>query len=1130
MKKLFLSESLPKKDSGRKQICRVMKLTASFLLLCSCFAFAGHANSQNAKVSLNKKHARLEEVLDEIERQTDYLFISNRHVDLKQKVSVDVNEESVNDVLKKVLKNTDLTYNIEGINIILRRRSEKHSLQVIQQVHKITGTVVDKAGLPVIGANVIVKGTTNGTVTDVEGRFSLEIPENAVLLVSYIGYVEREMQVGDESALSIILQEDTQALEEVVVVGYGTQKKINLTGAVESISSDVIEDRPIKSVADALQGTALGVTVTSAAGQPGEFSKIKIRGDASLNSDGALVLIDGMPGDLNQVNPQDIENISVLKDAASSAIYGARAAEGVILVTTKSGKSTKTRVEYSGNISFNTPTRIPESTTAAEHARLSNLAFTNAGLAPNFTEEAINAINNHSTVSIPKGNDWIYTADMDWIDLMMDRSFQQQHNLTVSRSQESLKYLFSAGWLDQDGMFSEYGPDNFDRFNLRSNVNLDIVKDKLNLDSRITFSRMDQRYHPKFGEWTIPYITFIQAGPNMPIYDTNGNYARYRMQANPIQALREGGEGKEFTNVVDGIFTLSYKPITDLTLKAVGGARFTSKEISEWRRAYGKYGPNGLVSMAAGQSGDNNLTLTKDNTRYFTGQLLAEYSKSLGSHDFKLLGGWSAEMEYYSMLSGKRLNIVGNELPALDLGATDGWSNDGDETHWALLSGFMRLNYAYASKYLFEANFRADGSSRFSSRNKWGIFPSFSIGWRITEEDFMKEQNLFSNLKLRASWGQLGNQNGLGLYDHIAQYVVDGYYPFKNELAQWAKLSQLPSETRSWETVEMKNIALEMGFLDNRLTVTGEYFHKRNKDMLVNIEVPSVIGIDVPTGNYGELVVKGWEVSIGWRDQIKDFNYFVSFNLADRKDKLVDYGVEYTGFTAGVDQKVQGYSIGSIFGFETDGYFQTSKEAQEAPAFNRAIQDAGDIRYIDQDGDGKISAPNDLVYLGTTQPRYEFSFHLGGSWKSIDFSALFQGVGKRNFYLDGEVFQPFRDSWSNYSYTYFSDYWTPENPNALLPRLYARTKHNYQYSSHWLQNAAYIRLKNLQVGYTLNPEWTRKVKIEKLRVYFNGENMFEFSKMFRYFDPELNKVAGYMYPIMRNYSLGVNVVFKKKRI
>lgn len=1127
MEKLFISESFRRKDWGGRKIGRVMKLTTCFLVLCSCFAFAHQANSQEAKVSLNMQNVQLEKVLDAIEAQTEYLFISNRHVDLNQRVSVSVENKSVQEVLEVILANTGLTFNWEGVNIVLSKKADAvmENNGVAQQTRKISGTIVDQTGLPVVGANIVVKGTTIGTITDMDGKFELEVPENAVLTVSYIGYVEQEMQVGDQSTFAITLHEDTQALEEVVVVGYGTQKKVNLTGAVESISSDVIEDRPIKSAVDALQGTALGVTVSSAAGSPGEFSTIKIRGDASLNSDGALVLIDGMPGDINQVNPQDIENISVLKDAASSAIYGSRAAEGVILITTKSGSSSKTRVEYSGNVSFNTPTRIPESTTALEHARLSNLAFTNAGLAPNFSEAALEAIRTHSTVSIPNGNDWIYTADMDWIDLMMDHSFQQQHNLTISRSQESLKYLFSAGWLDQNGMFAEYGPDNFDRFNIRSNVNADIIKDKLNFDSRITFSRMDRRYHPQFGGWTIPYITFIQAGPNMPIYDSNGNYARYRMQANPIQALREGGEGKEFTNVIDGIFTLAYKPLDGLTLKAVGGARFTSGETSEWRRAYGKYGPNGLVSMAAGQSGDNRLTLTKDNTRYFTGQLLAEYSKTFGKHDVTLLGGWSAEMEYYSMLEGERLNIIGNELPALDLGATDGWSNDGDETQWALLSGFMRLNYAYDSRYLFEANFRADGSSRFSSQNKWGFFPSFSVGWRVTEEEFMQKQDIFSNMKLRASWGQLGNQNGLGLYDHIAQYVVSGYYPFQSELAQWATLAQLPSEARTWETVEMTNVALELGFLDNRLTATGEYFYKRNKDMLVNIEVPSVIGIDVPTGNYGELVVKGWEISLGWRDQIKDFNYFVNFNLTDRKDELVDYGVEFTGFTAGINQKIQGYSIGSIFGFETDGYFQTDAEAQAAPAFNRAIQSAGDVRYIDQDGDGRISAPNDLVYLGTTQPRFEFSLHFGGSWKSIDFSALFQGVGKRNFYLDSEAFQPFRDSWSNYSYTYFSDYWTPENPNALLPRLYAGSQHNYQYSSHWLQNAAYLRLKNLQVGYTLKPEWTRKAKIEKVRVYFSGENLFEFSKMFKYYDPELNTVAGYMYPIMRNYSIGVNVVF-----
>lgn len=742
-----------------------------------------------------------------------------------------------------------------------------------------------------------------------------------------------------------------------------------------------------------------------------------------------------------------------------------------------------------------------------------------------FTEEAIEAIKNPSIINIAKGNDFIYTADVDWIGMMMDHSFQQNHNLTVSRSQESLKYLFSAGWLDQNGLFSEYGPDNFDRFNIRSNVNVDILKEKLNFDSRVVFSRADKKYHPKFGAWSIPYITFIQAGPNMPVYDSNGNYSRYRMQGNPIQALREGGEGKDQSNTVDGIFTLTYKPIKDLTLKAVGGASFISTDIKEWRRSYGKYGPSGLISMAAGQSGPNNLKMTSEDTRYFTGQLLAEYKKTFGQHEINVLGGWSAEMNHYQKLYADRMNIIGNELPSLTLGSTTGWTNTADETHWALLSGFMRLNYAYASKYLLEANFRADGSSRFSQQNKWGFFPSFSLGWRLTEEEFMKEQQIFSNIKIRASWGQLGNQNGLGLYDHIPQYKVDGYYPFKNEMAQWAFLNMLPSTTRSWETVEMKNIAVEFGFLDNRLNVRGEYYIKNNKDMLVNIEVPSVIGIDVPTGNYGELEVKGWESSIGWRDNVKDFEYFVTFNLADRTDKLVDYGVAFSGFTAGVNQKIQGYSVGSIFGFDTDGYFQTSEEAKTAPAFNRAIQEAGDIRYIDQDGDGKITAPNDLVYLGTTQPRYEFGLHFGGSWKGIDFSALLQGVGKRSFYLDGEVFQPFRDTWSNYSYTYFSDYWTPENPKALLPRLYAGVKHNYQNSAHWVQNAAYVRMKNLQVGYTLKPEWTRKYKIEKLRVYFSGENLFEFSKLFKSYDPELTQVNGYMYPIMRNYSFGLNVTF-----
>lgn len=997
--------------------------------------------------------------------------------------------------------------------------------EVVQQAGACKGVVKDTNGESVIGASVVVKGTGTGSITDIDGNFYIpNVAHGATLEISFVGYQTVTM-VWNGQPLEVVLHEDSQALEEVVVVGYGTQKKVNLTGAVESVDSETLESRPIRSATDALQGAVSGLTVQSGTGQPGSFSSFKIRGNTSINSAGALVIIDGLPGNINMVNPQDIESISVLKDAASAAIYGARAAEGVILVTTRSGKSDKIKIEYTGNVSINKPTRLPESNTGLDHALLSNEAFTNAGLAVQFPEAAIAALKDPSVTAIASGNDWIYTDNMDWISLMMDHSFQQNHNLTVSKASDGLKYLFSAGWLDQNGLFSEYGPDNYDRYNLRSNISVDIIKNKLTFDSKINYLQTKQLYHPQFGGWSIPYIVFIQAGPNMPIYDPNGNYARYRMQANPIQALREGGEGNSKTQSIEGIFTLSYKPIEGLTLKAVGGGSITNGQYKEWRRQYGKYGPDGLISMGAGQSGPSRIDQSSDNSRYMTGQLLAEYNLKLGKHDINLLGGWSAEQNLYESLSAARTDIVGNELPSLNLGSTDGWSNGANQTEWALLSGFMRLNYAYADKYLFEANFRADASSRFSKKNRWGVFPSFSAGWRISEENFMQDQNVFSNLKLRASWGQLGNQNGLGLYDHIAQYTISGYYPFDSGLGQWAYVANLPSEDRTWETVEMTNFALEMGFLDNRLSVTAEYFIKRNKDMLVNIEMPSVIGINVPTGNYGELEVKGWDLSIGWNDKIGDFSYSARFNLSDQQDKLVDYGIEYNGFVAGVNQYVQGYSLGSIFGYRTDGYFQTQEEVDNYAVINRSVVGPGDIKYIDKDGDGNISAPNDLEYLGTTNPRFVYGLTLNANWKNWDFGAVFQGVGKRNFYLAQEIMAPFSVTWGNFSYKMHNDYWTPENPDAALPRHYAGSSHNYQISDHWLQNAAYFRMKNLQLGYSLPKVWIEKVGLEKCRIYFSGENLFEFSKLNKNFDPELTSTAGYIYPIMRNYSFGVNLTF-----
>lgn len=1106
-------------------------------LIFFCFAFFLLINpiclsAQDGKVSISVNNVTLKQFFDIIEKQSKYKF-SYRDSALqgKENVSVNAGNKSLKDILNEVLQTRGLKYTIDGNNIVIVPSNTQETTK-----KEISGIITDATGEPIIGANIVEKGTSNGTITDINGKYSLEVNGNT-LTISYIGYIPQDISIGNKTNINVQLAEDTQKIDEVVVVGYGTQKKVNLTGSVETIKADIIENRPLRNATDALQGTVPGLTVTSTAGQPGNSSDFTIRGKSSINSGSALVLIDGMPGDINTINPLDIESISVLKDAASSAIYGARAAEGVILVTTKQGSSSKVKVDYSGNISFNTPTRIPQSNNAWDHAQLSNTAFNNAGLAVQFPEEALNAIKNYTTTSIPKGNDWIYTDDVDWIGMMMDHSFQQNHNISVSKSDDRMKYLFSFGWLDQDGLFAEYGPDNYDRFNVRSNVNLDIIKDKLNFDSRITFNNTNQRYHPSFdysytgdynpltSGWTIPYITFIQAGPNMPIYDTNGNYARYRMQANPIQALKEGGLGQNKRNNIEGIFTLTLRPIKDLSVKAVGGIRYKNEQIKDWRAEYGKYGPDGLRSMAAGQTGPNRIIQKTSNTRYMTGQLIAEYKKTIRKNEMSVLGGWSTEQNRYDQLRAERINIVGNTLPALSLGATEGWSNSAIEQEWALLSGFMRLNYAFASKYLAEFNFRADASSRFSKKHQWGFFPSASIGWRITEEEFMKEQSIFTNLKIRASWGRLGNQNGLGLYDHIPQYTIGGYYPFQNELAQWVTMKKLPSETRTWETVEMENIAVDMGFLNNRLNVTGEYFIKKNKDMLVNVELPSVIGIDLPTSNFGSLKVNGWEVSVSWRDKIKDFTYGVQFNLSDQIDKLTDYGVEYNGFTAGINQKIQGYSLGSIFGYETDGYFTSQEEVEKSAVINRSVVGIGDIKYIDQDGDGKISAPNDLKYLGTTTPRFVFGLNLNAAWKDFDLSLLFQGVGKRNFYLGWQAVAPFYATFGNYSYTFHNDYWTPENPNAALPRHYAGSSHNYATSDHWLQNAAYIRLKNLQFGYTLPENLTKKFYVSRLRVYFSGENLFEFSKLQKEYDPELTTEGGFMYPIMRNYSIGLNVTF-----
>lgn len=483
------------------------------LLLCLLCFIPPSMGAESQRVTVDVTNATLRQLFKAIEDQTSYHFsFDSKAVDDRADITIKMIDQPVGKVLDTAFNGRGLQYSIVSDKSIVVSANAKAS-KSSKTKRTITGTVIDSNNEPVIGATIRVPETGGMTLTDINGNYSIEAPEGSTIEVSYIGYVTGKGKASADSPLNFNLKEDNNLLNEVVVVGYGSQKKVNLTGSVENISAKSIENRPIRSVTDAIQGQMPGVTVQSGTGQPGAFSSLKIRGNTSVNSGGALVIIDGLPGDINLVNPQDIESVSVLKDAASAAIYGARAAEGVILITTRQGNETKVKVEYTDNFAFNRPTRIVKSNNSYDHAIMQNQAYTNAGLAPNFSEKALEAILDPSVTALPNGNDWIYTADTDWISMMFDHSFQQTHNLAVSKASESLRYRFSAGWLDQDGLFSEYGPDNYDRYTLRSNINADLIKNKLTFDSKVTYTGTNNRTAAQFGDWTIPYITMKQAGP-----------------------------------------------------------------------------------------------------------------------------------------------------------------------------------------------------------------------------------------------------------------------------------------------------------------------------------------------------------------------------------------------------------------------------------------------------------------------------------------------------------------------------------------------------------------------------------------------------------------------------------------
>ncbi|WP_455666474.1 SusC/RagA family TonB-linked outer membrane protein [Phocaeicola sp.] len=1008
-----------------------------------------------------------------------------------------------------------------------------------QNPMEIRGQILDAvSNEPLIGVSIQEKGSPNGIISDLDGNYVLKVQPNAVIVFSYVGYVTQELKAAQASG-TIKLKEDSQTLQEVVVVGYGTQKKVNVTGAISQMEGDKIAARPAANVMGAMMGEMPGVTITRSSGKPGdEGFNMQVRGASSVNSTSTLVLIDGVEGDLTLLNPSDIENISILKDAAAASIYGARAAAGVVLVTTKKGQEGKTRVNYNGYYAIAVPGNMPERLNSWEEQIINDIARFNASGKKEYSEEQQEWLENPNFNERPNTgvnvDRWDFYDNCNYIkEGTKKSSSMQNHSVSISGGSKSLNYLVSAGYYKRNGIM-KYGPDGNERYNLRFNVNAELNKYvSMSLRSSYNGSFIEENAYGTGGILDKLYRIRTRQPLYMPEENISSSIYNGDLQINPIDIMKNAGITKKDYEAFNGKIEMSFHDLVKGLTVNLSAARkqdyysyYAEKRLLKW------YGiTDNTVRNKVNDP--NSLTKTKNRAYHNTFEATATYDLNLdGGHNFRILAGSQFEEYRKDEFSGTQNSMLKNDFFSFNYPLESGTGNLSDKIEtWAMMSYFGRLNYNYKERYLFEANIRLDGSSRLAPGNRWKTFPSFSAGWRVSEEPFFEKlKATVNNLKLRASWGQLGNGASLGLYDYIALISHGNSLAFNNEKNQYFWQNELASQKKSWEIIETFDIGLDVALLNNRLNITADYYEKRNKDMISRLPQPNILGIGVPQTNVGELKTWGWELDLKWRDKIGDVEYWAGFNIADDQNKLVRYEGSQS-IWEGTVKTLEGYPLNTIWGYKTDGYF-TSREEYEAygvEQFNHAKVQAGDVKYLDLDGSKKISAgggtpddPGDLVCLGNTSPRYVYGITLGASWKGFDLSVFFQGVGKRSFLIKTETLAPMLNTY-NLPWSIHQDYWTPENPDAFWPRLYQGNDFNYKVSDKWVQDASYIRLKNVQLGYVVP---INKKYVERLRVYVSGDDLWEHSSVLKVLDPESpNDVGSQMYPFFRTVTFGVNLTF-----
>ncbi|MBX2926054.1 MAG: TonB-dependent receptor [Chitinophagaceae bacterium] len=1144
-----------------------LSLLALFVICSSVMSlFAKHVKGQeilDKKITITFKNESLFDALERIRRIAGVqFFYATNIINPQDKVTVPAKTSTLGELLSEILDPHRLNYVVADSNKVVIRKDKPYipvaagsnialsapPEELTEKNIEINGRVIGASGEFLTGVTVQVKGGGAATKTDENGFFRLSVPENATLVFSYVGYKSQEVPVNRRTAIEVTLQPVDAKLDEVVVVGYGTQKKVNLTGAVAQVSAEVLKDRPITNLGQGLQGVVANLNINPGSGAPGRGVSFNIRGNTSINGGGPLVLVNGVQMDPNLINPADIESISVLKDAASAAIYGARAAFGVILITTKGGKKNqKSVVSLSTNLASNKPTVVPEYMNSMEYATYMNEGFTTTNGRPYFDDETMTHIRDyfndpvntlpvfHHSSDAP--NFYRYNGNTNWTRELLKETYpMQQHNVSITGGSDKITYYTSLGYFNQKGI-SKPGNEKFDRYNFVQNVSYD-ANSWLNFSVRAVLNNNVNRMNPQ-NKWnSFNSDNMYVAGdsrPIMPVYHPDGHYAGYSGNGyftNMAAYLSQGGYQKSTVNDLWLTGAVKITPLPSWTInidytynKYAGTYMNMMKEYWD----YDALGPAVLFPHTT----PNAVTKASFDNRYTAFNAYSEYEKTFaGKHYTKIMVGFNQEYKGFNSFDAQRQKLISNDIEYMSVAYGDRFVNDA-ASEFAIRGTFARLNYTYDNRYLIELNGRYDGSSRFPANDRFAFFPSASVGWRISNENFFSGlSNTFQELKLRASYGNLGNQTIEGVYyPYIATYsTAEVQYLLNGERPMSVYAPGLVSPTLTWEKVSQYNFGLDFVLLDNRLSGSFDLFRRDTKDMLTKSRaLPAILATSEPRANAADMKTNGYEVSLSWNDRLSnDIRYGLGLVFADARSVIT----KYDNPNRILSDYYVGQKLGEIWGFETEGLFQSDAEAASLDQSKISGHQflAGDIKFVDQDKDGKITRGSqtlddhgDLKVIGNNTPRYSFGIKGNIEWKGFDLSIFFQGIGKRQLNITNRTYflNHYNSEWA-VPQKFNTDYWTPDNTDAYFPRpRVGGAPEINEAQTRFLQNAAYIRLKQLTVGYNLPVSLTERVGIKKVRIYLSGNNIWEATKMVKIFDPEDTSTD--LYPFTRVYSFGANI-------